>query len=962
MLKKSRINKLLSFILCICLFVTMFGTSAAVYAEEESSQSPAVYFQYENGEKIAVPEGSTITLNNLDKGHFVLEGTDVVPKWSAKEKIYYEDNTYENHNYINAYSGIFQPASLTGKHAVSVTNEATGKLIYSFFLETTPCNIDQLKIFVDGSEVSEIKPCITTGAEAKYIVAKGRITGTDEYVTIPVNLLNYSTTESKYEDKIDRVDGSFWVPDDSEITFVVSLVDNKDVEARFFATSKHIPVTGIEVRVPETWEIHAWNGIFGNMFVGINEGDEADRYSVSVKPYNASIRKVVWEALTPDIAEFVELHGCGIVPKKNGLAKFRVYSAENKDIYQDVEINFVYKEPLTQAAVGFDELVMSPYTSKELVISTTPENASEKRFVWTYSEDGIVKVSDEVTNDPSSVLIEKTTSHYISAQKEGTVTVTGTPYDQSAGAKPVVFTVNVKNSGSQEPAVNINELTKNGIDNGLAYLKGSDVSKNAYGCEWNIISLERSGVSIGDIAKEDYIKSVEERVEKLTKPSDIARVVLALGTLGKNPEDIKGVNLIEKLYSNEKLGMMTSNMPIWTLIALDSHDYSIPDGATWTRKKLIDTILTFQTADGGFGLNDNKTDSTDMTGMALQSLAPYYNDEHKNVVNAVDKAIAYLEEVMTDNCGFVEGGSENSCTVAQIITALSALGIDCTDKSSGFTWGNKSMITNICSFATLPNGFKIYASGSDTVDEMSTQQVTYALTAYDRMIEGKNALYDLTDVVFESSGNDDIIKPEPKPEDGKNFADIKAKITVSKATGATKVKLTWKKIDDAQGYTVYRATSKSGAYRIAGATAKASEVTFTDSGLKAGGTYYYKVKAYTVKKGALVETKSANTVKVCLKPAKVKISKATAISKSKIKLTWKKANGAAGYVIYRKAASGKTYKKVKTISKSKTVSYVDTGLKKGKKYSYKIKAYRVIKGKKVYGPWSKVKTVQTKGK
>ena len=56
--------------------------------------------------------------------------------------------------------------------------------------------------------------------------------------------------------------------------------------------------------------------------------------------------------------------------------------------------------------------------------------------------------------------------------------------------------------------------------------------------------------------------------------------------------------------------------------------------------------------------------------------------------------------------------------------------------------------------------------------------------------------------------------------------------------------------------------------------------------------------------------------------------------------------------MYRKTGNG-DWKKIKTITKGSTVTYTDTGLKKGKKYTYTVKAYRVVNEKKIYSKYDK---------
>ena len=84
------------------------------------------------------------------------------------------------------------------------------------------------------------------------------------------------------------------------------------------------------------------------------------------------------------------------------------------------------------------------------------------------------------------------------------------------------------------------------------------------------------------------------------------------------------------------------------------------------------------------------------------------------------------------------------------------------------------------------------------------------------------------------------------------------------------------------------------------------------------------------------------------------------ISKSKIKLSWKQIIGADGYEIVRYNTKKKAYKKIKTLTNPKTVSYTDKGLKKRTKYKYKIRAYQKNGTKKVYGFYSNPKNGMTR--
>lgn len=109
-----------------------------------------------------------------------------------------------------------------------------------------------------------------------------------------------------------------------------------------------------------------------------------------------------------------------------------------------------------------------------------------------------------------------------------------------------------------------------------------------------------------------------------------------------------------------------------------------------------------------------------------------------------------------------------------------------------------------------------------------------------------------------------------------------------------------------------------------------------------GGTYYFSVN-YTHKLG---------------KPLNFKL---TAQNGNKIKGKWDKIDGASGYQIYySKSKNFKNLSAKKIVKGGKTTSYVGKNFTKGKKYYVKVRAYKNVNGKKVYGKWSNVKSVKCK--
>lgn len=168
------------------------------------------------------------------------------------------------------------------------------------------------------------------------------------------------------------------------------------------------------------------------------------------------------------------------------------------------------------------------------------------------------------------------------------------------------------------------------------------------------------------------------------------------------------------------------------------------------------------------------------------------------------------------------------------------------------------------------------------------------------------------------------------------------------------LKITWQKADRASKYELYRALTLNGTYQKIFESGSGDVTAYTDTGLAAGRTYYYRIRS-----AAFADTwifsdfSTISSGKPVL--AKAKLSTVKNISGRKVTLKWKKVSGASGYEIWRAAKKKGKYKKVKVITKGRTLKYTDRKLKKKKTYYYKVRAYRKVGGKKVYGVYSAVK-------
>lgn len=176
-----------------------------------------------------------------------------------------------------------------------------------------------------------------------------------------------------------------------------------------------------------------------------------------------------------------------------------------------------------------------------------------------------------------------------------------------------------------------------------------------------------------------------------------------------------------------------------------------------------------------------------------------------------------------------------------------------------------------------------------------------------------------------------------------------------KDTSLKKVTLTWSSAAEAQGYVIQRKTGKGNFAEIARVTdAAPGNKTYVDSKVQPGVTYTYQVCPWRILADGTIETGScAKAVSVSLVPGKVKGLKAKK-GRGRITVTWKKTAGATGYQVYTKVFVKGIKMKYSRAKTQKSRKYKRGMLVRGMKYGFKVRAYKKVNGKKIYGPFTTV--------
>lgn len=426
---------------------------------EDEEYRSRIYFQTSDGQKTYADEYGVVTITNIDSGNFYITRPDGSlyqnNEWDAKWRCVYEysDQDHPGNTAFSVIVGTYGQfaGKFVGKYDATVKLSNLTREIH-FKVKVIDGTVDQLRAYVDGKNVSG-KTIQVMGSEKKYATIQGRLKGTNRWISIPAYALKYFPGGST---SMNNVTAEFrtWGTSGS-ITYTLDADRSVSTTINISATIVH--PTGVTVVCPSKATVGDWNGAF-NQYVGIMEGQGEGYYHVVVTPSNASNPGVVWEDLTPDVATFQSLHAAGIVPKKAGTAKFKVSCVDNPSIYTTVSILFQYEKPLKTAEAEKNIYYAKPgdKTINLNIITNgqkdSSKGASEQRFNWSYSTSGVAKVTDSVHYDKSSVTIPNWFSHTITILGEGTVTVTGIPWDSTENCKPVKFKVVVSSDIDKDKA------------------------------------------------------------------------------------------------------------------------------------------------------------------------------------------------------------------------------------------------------------------------------------------------------------------------------------------------------------------------------------------------------------------------------------------------------------------------------------------------------------------------------
>ncbi len=181
------------------------------------------------------------------------------------------------------------------------------------------------------------------------------------------------------------------------------------------------------------------------------------------------------------------------------------------------------------------------------------------------------------------------------------------------------------------------------------------------------------------------------------------------------------------------------------------------------------------------------------------------------------------------------------------------------------------------------------------------------------------------------------------------------KVSGIKATpAANTIKLEWSKLENAQGYIIYRYSTATHKWDRLGST---KNLVYYDRNLPSGTTQWYIVRGYVILNGKtnMGPCDTSAPYKTTTLPGAVNF-KLSSASKGQVDITWSTVTGATSYAVYYKTSANGKWQRL-TVTKS--LKYSKTGFKSGSTYYFTVRAYRQYGSTGYPGAYS-AKTVKVK--
>lgn len=434
----------------------------------------------------------------------------------------------------------------------------------------------------------------------------------------------------------------------------------------------------------------------------------------------------------------------------------------------------------------------------------------------------------------------------------------------------------------------------------VSSLKASSVTSNSATLSWNkVVGAEKYEILSGNkvVASTD---KTSYKISSLASGKELTYSVRAVsGTNYSEQQSVKFTTLPATVKSLKASTVKDTSLKLSWAAASGATGYKIEKS---TDKKKWTTVKTV-------------TD-TSYTVTGLNALTTYYF-----------RVTAYAKTSST-----VYGTASSVISAKTVIGTVSGLKVkSATDTSIVYTW---TAVKNA-------KGYKVeYSTDGKKWTAKTTTSTSYTLSKL-----SANKTYYVRVTAYDSAKKYGAASASLKM----STAPTKISSLKVKSTTSNTITLTWAKLSGATGYEVSYSTDGK---KWSTTTTTSNSITLKK--LSSNKKYQIKVRPYKKTGSYIAYGQYSAVVKSTTNVAAPTSLKSSSVTKSSVKLSWKKVSGASGYEVYRNG------KKVKTITKGSTVSFSDSKLSRNTTYKYKVRAYKTVSGKKVYSDYSAQISVKTK--
>ena len=182
-------------------------------------------------------------------------------------------------------------------------------------------------------------------------------------------------------------------------------------------------------------------------------------------------------------------------------------------------------------------------------------------------------------------------------------------------------------------------------------------------------------------------------------------------------------------------------------------------------------------------------------------------------------------------------------------------------------------------------------------------------------------------------------------------------------TKTSSVLIKWDRVKEAEGYYIYKKEKNSSKYVRALAvknSSTSSRISTTLKGLKSGTDYTIKVVPYKRVNEKIYEDNSAKVINFTTRLSKVGNVNLKSPTKGEGYITWNSVKNASGYEVKMATSKDGKYTTIRDSKESSYTIYSKKNLKSRKTYYFKVRAYKIVNSKKIYGDYSNIKSIKIK--